>query len=113
MSLRTDFTGAIDTKLAEARQAGYDFVKVTNIASITSDMATAAGQGKKQFTLNYTATYQPSDLRLQGDLWRAYQSGIREALGNEDLMLNEVAISLNTSDSLTTSIDLAFDFCGK
>ena len=68
MSLRTDFTGALDTKLAEARQAGYDFIKVTNLASITSGMATAAAQGKKQFTLNYSVSYQPSDLRLLGNL---------------------------------------------
>ena len=113
MSLRTDFTGAFDTKLAEAREAGYDFIKITNIAAITTAMATVAGQGKKQFTLNYTVTYQPADLRLKGDLWRAYQTGVTEGLASEDLMLNEVTVSLNTSDSLSTSVDLIFDFCGK
>lgn len=113
MSLRTDFTGGLDTKLAEARQAGYDFVKVTNLADITTDMASAADQGKKQFTLNYSVTYQASDLRLLGDLWRAFQTGITEGLASEDVMLNEVTVSLNTSDSLNTSIDLKFDFCGK
>ena len=112
MSLRTDYTGAFDTGLAEARAAGSDFVLVTNLASITSDMALAADQGKREFTLNYTVTYQPSDLRLLGPLWRAFQTGVTEGLASEDLMLNEVTVSLNTSDSLSTSVDLIFDFCG-
>lgn len=110
MSLRTDYTGALDTKLAEARQNGFTFVKTTNLTSITSGMATAAGQGKKKFTLNFAATYQPADLRLKGPLWLAYQSGIVEALASEDIMQNEVTVDLNLSDSLNTSIDLIFDF---
>ena len=112
MSLRTDFTGAFDTKLAQARQAGYDFITVTNLANITTGMATAAGQGKRKFTLNYTVTYQPQDLRLLGPLWNAFKSGIIQGLAEEDIMVNEASVALNTSDSLTTSIDLLFDFCG-
>jgi len=113
MSLRTDFTGAFDTKLAEARAAGLTFVTTTNLAAITAGMAVAAGQGKKQFTLNYSVSYQPSDLRLLGDLWRAFQTGITQGFASEDLMINEVTVKLNTADSLSTSVDLAFDFCGK
>lgn len=111
MSLRTDFSGALDTKLAQARQAGYDFVKVTNLASITTDMATAAGKGQKKFTLNYAVAFQPSDLRALGPLWEAFKSGVTEALANEDIMVNEVTVKLNTADTLSTSVDLVFDFC--
>ena len=110
MSLRTDFTGALDAKLAEARQAGYDFVKVTNLADITTDMASAAAQGKKSFTLSYTVTYQPQDLRLEGSLWSAYKTGVIEALASEDIMVNESSVSLNTSDSMTTKVDVSFTF---
>jgi hypothetical protein len=112
MSLRTDYTGSLDTKLAEARQAGRDFVLVTNLAAITSGMASAAAQGKKAFNLNFGVSYQPQDLRLEGPLWKAYSSGILEGLASEDVMNNEVTVKLNTSDSLNTSIDLDFDFCG-
>ena|SRR5687768_15848492 len=110
MSLRTDFTGALDTKLAEARQSGYDFIKVTNLATITSEMADAAAQGKKIFTLSYTVSYQPSDLRLLGPLWNAFKSGLIQALSSEDVMVNETSVSLNTNDSLTTKIDISFTF---
>lgn len=111
MSLRTDYTGAMDTKLAEARAAGRDFVLVTNLASITSGMAAAAAKGQRAFTLTYGVTYQPSDLRLEGPLWEAYRSGILEGLASEDIMNNEVGVALNTSDTLSTSVDLNFDFC--
>jgi hypothetical protein len=110
MSLRTTFTGALDAKLAQARQAGYDFVTVDNLASITTDITTAAGQGKKKFTLSYTVTYQPQDLRLLGPLWSAYQTGVVEGLASEDIMMNEVVVKLNTNDSLTTKIDMEFTF---
>ena len=112
MSLRTDYTGALDTKLAEARSNGFTFIKTTNLADITSGMAAAAAQGKKKFTLNFSVSYQPSDLRLLGPLWLAYKSGIMEALASEDIMENEVTVELNTSDQLATSIDLNFDFTG-
>jgi len=110
MSLRTGYTGTMDAKLAQARQAGHDFVTVTNLAQITTDMAIAAAQGKKVFTLNYGASFQPDDLRLLGPLWEAYKSGISEALSSEDVMQNEVIIELNTSDTVSTSVDLNFSF---
>ena len=52
MSLRTDYTGAYDTKVAEARAAGSTSILTTNLATITSEMATAAGQGLQTFTVN-------------------------------------------------------------
>jgi len=113
MSLRTDFTGATDTALAAARAAGVTFIATTNLATITTEMAAAAAAGKRSFTLTYVTTYQSADLKLLGPLWRAYQSGITQALAAEDIMLNDVIISLNTADASTTYVDLAFDFCGS
>ena len=112
MSLRTGYTGSMDAKLAQARQAGHDFIAVTNLAQITVDMAASAAQGKRTFTLNYSASFQPDDLRLEGPLWEAYQSGVSEGLTAEDIMQNEVSVVLNTSDTVSTSIDLVFNFCG-
>jgi hypothetical protein len=112
MSLRTDFTGATDTALAAARAAGVTFIDTTNLAAITSAMAAAAAQGKRAFTLSYSVTYQTEDLKLLGPLWEAFETGITQALAVEDIMGNEVTVSLNTSDTVTTRVDLAFDFCG-
>lgn len=110
MSLRTNFTGALDTKLAEARAAGRTAVVTTNLAAITSAMDTAAAAGKKIFTVNYAVSYQPADLRLKGPLWHAYKSGVLEGLSSEDIMGNEVTVELNVADQLSTSIDLKFTF---
>jgi hypothetical protein len=112
MTLRTTYTGTVNSKLAEAKQAGSDWVLVTNLATITTEMTAAANKGQRAFTLSYDVTYQPSDLRAQGPLWKAFQTGVIEALATEDVMVNEVSVSLNTSDTLTTKVDLKFDFCG-
>ncbi len=112
MSLRTDFTGATDTALALARASGVTFVATTNLAAITTEMASNAAQGKRTFTLNYDVSFQPDDLRLLGPLWKAFQTGVIQALAVEDIMNNEVTVSLNTASTSSTSIDLTFDFCG-
>lgn len=110
MSLRTDYTGALDTKLNEARAAGNTFIVTTNLAAITTDMATEAGKGNKSFTLSYTVTYQTEDLRLLGPLWEAFKSGVLQGLSSEDIMGNEVTVTLDSSDNSITRIKLGFVF---
>ena len=110
MSLRTNYTGALDTKLAEARTAGSDTILVTNLAAITTAMAAAAAKGQKKFTVNIGVSYQAADLRALGPLWSAFQSGVFQAMASQDVTNNEVAVALNTSDQLNTSLDLKFQF---
>ena len=110
MSLRTTYTGTLDAKLAEAREAGRDWVLTTNVAAITSAITSAASSGKKSFTYTASAAFQPTDLRLLGPLWEAHKTGILQALAEEDLMFNEVSVELNTSDQTQTQIDVNFDF---
>jgi hypothetical protein len=110
MSLRTTYTGALDTKLAEARAAGNTFIVTTNTAAIDTGLSTAAGRGQKKFTLTYTVSYQPSDLRLLGPLWEAFKTGMLQGLASQDIMGNEVTVKLNTTDTVTTSVDLIFAF---
>lgn len=110
MSLRTDYTGNYDVKVAEARAAGRTSILTDNLATITAAMATAATAGKSTFTVTITVGYQPQDIRTAGNLWYAYKSGIEEALSSEDIMSNEVTVSLNTSDQVTTQVDLDFTF---
>lgn len=110
MSLRTDYTGALDTKLAEARTAGLTLVGTTSIATITSEMATAATAGIKEFTVTLTIGYQPQDIRTGGCLWEAFKSGCEQALSVEDIMGNEVTVALNLTDTVNTQLDLNFSF---
>lgn len=110
MSLRTNYTGVLDSKLSEARAAGNTFIVTTNLASITSDMAIEAGKGKKSFTLSYSVSYQTDDLRLKGPLWEAFKSGISQGLSSEDIMGNETVIALDDSDTSITRIKLTFSF---
>jgi len=110
MTLRTSYSGSLNTKLAEARQAGNDLIAVTNLAAITTAMGTAAGRGQRTFTVNLAVSYQPADLRALGPLWSAFQSGVYAAIYGQDIMENEVVVALNTSDQLNTSIDLNFTF---
>jgi hypothetical protein len=110
MSLRTTFTGAYDTKVAQARQAGYDAILTTNLVALTAAMTGAANQGLSAFDYDYTASYQPTDLRLQGNLWEAYKTGTMQALASENIMFNEVTVSLDLSDSINTVVVLSFVF---
>jgi secreted protein with Ig-like and vWFA domain len=110
MSLRTDYSGALDVALAAARTAGYQQVTVTGNATISSALITAAGKGQKSFTVNLTLSYDPADLRLEGPKWEAYKSGMAEGLAENDIMSNEYTITLNTSDSVSTSVDIIFSF---
>lgn len=110
MSFRTTYTGALDTKLAEARAAGNTFITTTNAAAITTGLTDAANKGQKKFTLNYSVSYQPSDLRLLGPLWEAFKTGVEQGLAAQDIMGNEVVVALNTADNLATSVDLKFAF---
>jgi len=110
MSLRTDYTGALDTKLQEAHDAGVTFIATTNLVFIGTEIANAAASGLKDFTISLTPTFQPTDLRLEGNLWSAYQSGVLGALAVEGIMNNEVGASLDTTDALTLLMDLTFSF---
>lgn len=110
MSLRTTYTGAYDTKVAQARLAGYDAILTTNLVALTTAMTNAANQGLSTFAYNYVASYQPTDLRLKGNLWEAYRTGILQALASENIMFNEVAVTIDLSDSIITTIVLSFIF---
>lgn len=73
-------------------------------------MTNAANQGLSLFSYNYIASYQPTDLRLKGNLWEAYRTGILQALASENIMFNEVAVTIDLSDSIITTIVLSFIF---
>jgi hypothetical protein len=110
MSFRADYTGALNTKLAEARTAGYTFIKTTKATEITAALVAAAASGKTTFTYTATVTYQPADIKLGLDLWSAHKSGMEQAFAENDIMLNEYTIELNLTDATITQVDIDFTF---
>jgi len=115
MSLRTTYTGTLDSKLAEARVEGRKIViDVSNepnpVTSLSAELTAAANKGEKKFIYNASVGYQPQDLRLDGALWEAFRTGVLQGLSEQDVMFNEVEVVLNTSDASATSVDLNFTF---
>lgn len=110
MSLRTTYTGAYDSKVAQARQTGNNDILITNLAALTTAITNAANQGLSKFSWDYIVSYQPSDIRLKGNLWEAYKTGVMQALASENIMFNEVTVSLDLSDDTDTLVVLSFTF---
>ncbi len=110
MTLRTDYNGALDTALLASRAAGKTWVITTNSAAITTALVAAGTAGKKVFTFTAGADFQPADLKLLGTLFEAHKTGILQGLAEQDVMNNEVTVSLNTAYASTVKIDLYFTF---
>ena len=113
MSLRTSYSGPLAVALDAARVAGLAIVEsapgVPQTALVNA-MVAAANRGEAAFTYTAGVNFQPDDLRMMGPLWYAFQTGVYQALANEDIMLNEVDVDLNTSDQIMTQVDIRFDF---
>lgn len=112
MSLKTDYldgaTGLTQV-LATVAQAGRQWV-IDNNANISQGLQDNAAKGGVKFTVNLPVTFEPGNLRLQGLHWQSFRAGVLEQLGSEDIYNYEVDPQLNTSDTVSTSIDLKFDF---
>jgi hypothetical protein len=109
MTLRSDYGGALDTALLTAKAAGVTLI-TTNLATISTEMQNAAAQGKKTFTVTLVVSFQPDDLKLEGNLWSAYSSGVESQLIAEEVYSNEVSVTLNVSDTNQLQLDLNFTF---
>ena len=73
-------------------------------------MAAAAAKGLQVFTHTWTISFQPQDIKLAGNLWEAYKSGIEEGLASQDIVGNEVTVALNLTDTVNVQVDLNFSF---
>jgi hypothetical protein len=115
MSLRTDYTGTLDTKLAEAITEGRKIVIDENnepnpVAALSTALAAAANKGQKEFTYTASVGYQPEDLRQLGPLWMAFKTGVVQGLAEQQILETEFTVELNTSDQLATKVDITFTF---
>ena len=112
MSLKTDFldgANGFTMQMADVFAQGEAFIAL-NLASITTQLQDNAGKGLKKFKITLLSPFEPANLRLKGLHMNTYFSGILAALLAEDIYTYEVAISLNTSDTIDTKIDLDFTF---
>lgn len=110
MSLKTDYldgANGFTQKMAAVYAAGQQFV-VDNRAGLQAELESNAAKGVRKFTVSLLTTFEPDFLRLNGDHQKTYFSGIRDGLLGEEIYEHEVAISLNVSDQVNTSIDLKF-----
>lgn len=120
MALRDQYyAGAtgLTQKLDDAHDAGVALVGTgTGVGqwdAISTGLMTNAAAGLKEFTVTIPTTYLPAALRgNKGDnlILKAFLSGITEQLSVQNIYNFECTPALNTDDSVTTSIDLNFNF---
>ena len=112
MTLKDDYyTGStgLQTQLDNSFDAGVALI-TANRAAISSALIAAAAAGNVAFVVTLTTSYLPDYLRLKGLLLKAYLCGISSALAVENVYAYECVPTLNTSDNMSTRIDLNFTF---
>lgn len=112
MSLKTDYlngASGLQNQLDLAYAAGVTFIS-SQLAALTTQLQSAAAAGKVKFTITLPTSYQPAYLRAGGLLLKAYLAGVAAGLADEQVYNYECVPALNTTDTLTTSIDLNFNF---
>lgn len=116
MSLKSDFfdnaTG-LHQKCNDAFDTGVTFITVTNLATISAALIAAAAAGTTTFTVSLVTSYQTAILRANSGrnlINKAYLAGIQYGLAGQDIYSYEVSVALNVVDTVTTKIDLNFNF---
>lgn len=120
MSLKNQYYDGVSglaSKLDAAHDAGVALIGTgTGLGqwdTISTGLQTNAANGLKKFTVTIPVTYNPSNLRAnKGDnlVLKAFLSGVVEALSQQDIYNFECEPTLNTSDTVNTSVDLNFTF---
>ena len=118
MSLREDYsgvcTGGFHDDMAVVFQAGVDLVGTqaipgTGYSQLQTALNNSSAAGIKVFTVTVETAFEPTNLRLNGAHQQAYFAGIINALAYEGIYSAYISLSLNISDTLTTSIDFKFN----
>jgi endo-1,4-beta-mannosidase len=112
MSLKTDFydgSTGFNEQMNDVFDQGEAFV-TTNLATLTTELQSAAAKGLKTFKVTIVTAFEPQNLRLKGFHMKSYLAGIQSAMSAEDIYPYEVALSLNTEDTMETKIDFNFTF---
>lgn len=120
MSLKDAYyegSNGLAQKLQAAHDAGVALVGtgtgVGQYDAIVAGLQQNAALGLKTFTVNVPVTYNPAALRgNKGNnlILKAFLSGVTEQLSNQLIYDYECNPTLNTSDTVDTSLDLNFTF---
>lgn len=112
MSLKTDYlngsTGFYE-QMDDVFAQGEAWV-TSNSSAISAALISNAAKGLKTFTVTLGVSFEPSNLRLLGYHWKSFQAGVIAGLAAQQIYDYECSVELNTSDSLSTSLDLKFTF---
>ena len=109
MSLRTDYTGGVDTAINAAITAGTAF-GTTNAVDIATALTTAAALGKSTVTFSATEAHNAAGIILQGTIWNAYKSGLISYFAGQDIMSSEIAITVAAVDGSSNTVTVTFTF---
>ena len=110
MTLKTDYTGALNTALTDAFTNGTALV-TANLTTLSSGLTAAAANGQSVFTVFVTTAYLPEALKLNGTLLKAYLAGVYAGLTAQGIYHTyEVTLSLDTSTVGTNKIKFSFTF---
>ncbi len=120
MSLRDQYlegSTGLETQLKNAHDAGVALVGTQSGEgqwdAITAGLQANAALGLTTFTVTIPTTYLPANLRgNKGNnlIWLSYKSGIQQGLSQQLIYTNECNPTLNTADTVNTSVDLNFTF---
>lgn len=112
MTLKTDyFDGAtgFHSQMNDVFDAGVAWIS-TNLATISTDLQTAAAAGKTSFSLSYPASpASDANLALEGTYMNAFLAGILSGFADQDIYSYEVSASVDDS-STPYNITLSFTF---
>lgn len=109
MSLRTDYTGGIDTAINAAIVAGIAF-GTTNQTAIATALNNAAALGKTTIEYYEVEAHNSAGIILQGKIWNAYKSGLIRYFADQDIMYSELTISVTEVDGSSNQVSITFTF---
>jgi hypothetical protein len=112
MSLKTDYldgASGLTQQMIEVFGEGASYV-TASLATLQSELQTAASKGQTAFTVTLTVAFEPENLKLKGMHWESFRAGIISQLAVEEIYSYEVGVELNESDQVTLQIDFNFNF---
>jgi hypothetical protein len=120
MALKDDYLNGgtgLQTQMANAFAAGEALVGTQagegQYNAISAGLQSNAALGNRAFTVTIPVTYNPSALRNNNgnnQILKSFLAGVGQGLAASSIYPHECVPSLNTTDTVSTSVDLKFSF---
>ena len=81
--------------------------------TISSGLQNNAAMGLTKFTITVPVSFNPSALRSAGGnnlIWKSFVAGVMSGLASQSVFNFQCTATLNTTDTVNTSVDLNFQF---